>query len=723
MPADSPVSAQKRAPEPAPKPAPRPARQIAFEARELSYDDKKDVVTARGTVVLRSEDSSVRADLVRWDRRAGNIVASGNVRFVNQYGDQIFSQSLSLNDSFETGAMEELLIALRAGGRLAAQSAMRGDNKEIVLKNAAYSACGVIGVETCASPSWRITADRIAYGPGDNRIKFKGAVLELLGARLLPLPGLTIRSDGRAESGLLIPDLRISRSNGLEVSGRYYWRIANNKDLTLGTHLFTGANPLVSAEWRHLTGRGAYQITGYATQSRRISSFTGVPTSKRDLRGYVFANGRFQFDPRWSVTASIRRASDRTFLRRYDISRDDRLRSTVNLERIDDKSYLTIAGWSTQSLRLGTAQREVPLALPAIDYRRLIDTPALGGKIELQANSLNILRREGQDTQRAFASARWDLRKVTGWGQLVTVTALARGDLYHSDGNNLTATAIYRGNPGWQARGIALGALDIEWPFVGEAFGGTQIFKPRVQIVATPNIRNLAVPNEDSRAIDLEDSNLFSLNRFPGYDRFEQGARITYGLDWELHRPNWRIKTSIGQSYRFQNDFAIFPDGTGLSQRVSDVVGRTEVRFRDLVKFTHRFRLDKDNFAVRRNEVDATLGSPRTYLELGYVRLNRDIVNFEDLQDREELRMAGRVAFGRNWSAFGSGVFNLTNRKEDPSLTSDGFEPIRTRLGVAYDDGSLEFGLTWRRDYITAGDAKRGDTFQVVFTLKNLGLR
>src|SRR3546814_8232306 len=83
-------------------------------------------------------------------------------------------------------------------------------------------------------------------------------------------------------------------------------------------------------------------------------------------------------------------------------------------------------------------------------------------------------------------------------------------------------------------------------------FPYTTRFRSRVQLVASPKIRNLAVPNEDSRAVDLEDSNLFALNRFPGYDRVEDGVRITYGLDWELLRPGWRIKSNVGQSYRFE---------------------------------------------------------------------------------------------------------------------------------------------------------------------------
>ena len=284
--------------------------------------------------------------------------------------------------------------------------------------------------------------------------------------------------------------------------------------------------------------------------------------------------------------------------------------------------------------------------------------------------------------------------------------------------------AVLRLVPGQFQRGLATAAVDVKWPLVGQFAGGTQVLTPRFQVVASPHLRNLAVPNEDARAIDLEDSNLFALNRFPGYDRVEDGVRFTYGLDWQFDRPGWRIASTIGQTYRVSSRPTLLPDGTGLSSRVSDVVGRTEVRFRDFVKLTHRFRLDKDNFAVRRNEFDATIGNERTYAEIGYLRLNRDIgAGIEDLADREELRVAGRVAFARYWSLFGSGVFNLTSKNEDPLTTTDGFQPLRTRIGVAYQDECLELALTWRRDFVATGDAQKGNTFQINFALRNLGFR
>jgi LPS-assembly protein len=250
------------------------------------------------------------------------------------------------------------------------------------------------------------------------------------------------------------------------------------------------------------------------------------------------------------------------------------------------------------------------------------------------------------------------------------------------------------------------------------------VLTPRVQLVASPKIRNLAVPNEDARAIDLEDSNLFALNRFPGYDRIEDGVRFTYGLDWQFERPRWRIKTTVGQSVRLSNKPTLLPDGTGISSKTSDIVGRTEVRYRDFINLVHRFRLDKDNLAIRRNEFDATIGDHRTYAEIGYVKLNRDVSDgLEDLQDREELRFAGRVAFKRYWSLFGSAVVNLTDRSEDPKLGSDGFQPLRTRVGAAYEDDCLEIALTWRRDYVATGDARKGNSFQIHFALRNIGFR
>ncbi len=695
---------------------------IVFSADTIDYDSIIDIVTAKGNVVVARDGYTLRADTVVWNRKSGQVTANGNIRSIGPRGDVAYGDSIEVTDSLKDGVVENLLLVLKDGGRLAARSGSR-DGGKLILNQAAYSPCLVERPDGCPKePSWQVKATKVVYDQDKKRVKYDGARIELFGLPLIPLPGLSHPAETKAGSGFLVPNLRFSRNNGVEIEQGYYWRVSENRDLTVSGHVFSKVAPMVHAQFRSFENKGAFQLTGYGTYSNRVSTAAGSVDGSNAFRGYFDGTGRFQLTPNWSASGSIRVATDRTFLRRYDISRDDRLRSNLSLERIDTDSYLAFNGWAVQTLRTGDRQGLQPIALPEIDFRLRLKDPVFGGKVQLQANTLAIGRTDGQDTQRAFGLARWDLRTLTGLGQELTFTTLARGDIYHSDENATTLTALYRGDAGWKVRGVASAAADLRWPFTGQAFGGTQIVTPRIQLVGTHTTGNLSVPNEDARSVDLEDSNLFALNRFPGYDRVEDNFRLTYGVDWSVRRKNVTFDFNIGQSYRLSKQASIFPDGTGLSGKISDVVGRSELRFKDFIKLTHRFRLDKDNLAIRRNEIDATVGSRSTYFQVGYLKLNRDINTIEDLADREEVRLAGRIRVARYWSIFGSTIIDLTSTREAPLTISDGFDPIRHRLGIAYDDDCLSLAVTWRRDYQPTGDARRGNTFLFRLAFRNLGV-
>ena len=304
----------------------------------------------------------------------------------------------------------------------------------------------------------------------------------------------------------------------------------------------------------------------------------------------------------------------------------------------------------------------------------------------------------------------------------MTLTAYSRADLYHTDEGLDTATAVYRGADGWHARGIGALAADVRWPFIGTLFGGVQQIVPRVQIVAEPHTKNIAIPDEDSRAVDLDDTDLFALNRFSGYDRWEDSSRVTYGAEWSYTRPKLEVQANVGQSYRLSEEPTILPDGTGLSDRFSDYVGRVSLKYGSYLEVTERFRLDKDDLHVRRNEIDATFGGRETYLLVGYLRLNRNIdTSIEDLRDRSEIRLGARLKIARYWSIFGSSVVDLTTTHDDPTSLSDGFQAVRNRLGLVYENECISLGITWRRDYDPTGDARRGNTFSLRLALKNVG--
>ena len=697
-----------------------PVEEVEFSADQVTYDSNADVVTASGAVRMKRDGNYLAADQVVWERKTGEVRALGNVVLLTPQGDKLVGDNVLLTDTLRDGTVDNLTVVLESGGRIAATRGRRSGDVT-TLENAIYSPCPVTKATGCPKrPSWAITAAQVIDDPAHDRVRFIGGRLQLFGINLPLLPIFNISRSNEGATGWLVPDISLSTHKGFEVALPYHWQIAPNRDLTLTPHLYTGVLPAIEVKYRQLDRIGAFQVGGLATYGEIENVDPDDTSTRKGFRAYFEANGKAQLDPLWSITSSIRVASDKTLTRRYDITNDDRLRNVVNVERIDPDSYISIAGWAFEGLRADDRQKQIPIALPAVDARFRRNNVA-GGKVEVQANSLSILRIEGQDTQRAFLSAEWDLRRLTPWGQELTLTAYGRGDVYHTDEAGSTVVPIYSGTNGWHTRAIGALAADLKWPFVGPLLGGIQRLVPRMQLVLTPPTANIDIPNEDARSVDLEDSNLFALNRFPGYDRWEDASRVTYGLDWALDRPNLSIESTIGQSYRLVDRPGIFPQGTGLTDRLSDVVGRTSLRYGRLIDLTHRFRVDKDSFAVRRNEIDLTVGTKQTYAQIGYLRLNRNIdPAIEDLRDVEELRFAGRVLFNRYWSIFGATVVDLTDRSEDPLSVADGFEPVRQRLGIQYEDECLQLGVTWRRDYERIGTFRTGSTFAIHLALKGI---
>lgn len=724
--AAAPVAAQDAsAPAPAPAPADelmQPGEVIDFAADEMDYDDTGQIVTARGNVVVQRDGYRLRAQTIVYDRTTGKVTAQGDVLVVDPEGTQAFGDKVEVSESLRDAAIDNLLIVLEDGGRVAARQGRRVDGRS-TLDRAVYSPCAVEGACGPRTPLWRIKAVRVIHDPREGRITYRHAYLDFLGVPIFYLPRLS-HGDGSAKpaAGLLTPDVRIDRVLGLAISAPVYLPLQNQNDLTLTPYIFTNVLPMLGVNYRHLFAAGPIQLSGLLTYGRQFGQDEQGVTQGRgnNARGYLAANGRLQHTSRLRSTFSIRATSDDTFLRRYDINQDDVLRSFYRLENFGSSSYLSVEGWAFQGLRLTDRGGETPIALPLIEYRWRPEAKLLGADFDILANTLAITRPGGEDTQRALAQARLQRTLTTPFGQRVTLTGQVRADAYHVDGAEQARFAAYAGTDGWHGRIIPAGAIDVTWPLGGPALGGVQTLTPRVQLVASPFVDNEDIPNEDARAIDLEDTNLFAINRFPGYDRWEGGARVTYGVGWTLDRPRFRATADVGQSYQLKDAPTLFPDGTGLTSRFSDIVGRTTLKFGRLIDVTHRYRLDHQGLKSRRHEVDLTLGTQRTFAQLAYTRLDRNIA-IEDLRDREEARLAGRVQVARYWSLFGAAIVDLTSRREDPFTDRDGYQPVRHRFGAAYDDECFSFTFSWRRDYVSDRDDRSGNSFLVRVALKNLG--
>ncbi|HET8535305.1 MAG TPA: LPS-assembly protein LptD, partial [Sphingomicrobium sp.] len=326
---------------------------VDFSADQVSYDSDNDVVTASGKVRMSRDGNYLAADLVTWDRKSGEVRAKGDVAVVDPQGDKLIGENVVLTDTLRDGTVDNLLIVLESGGRIAAERGTR-KNGVFALENAAYSPCPVTTGGGCPKqPSWMITAAEVIQDPTTGRVKFRGGRLQLFGITLPLLPIFSVGTNGEGATGFLVPELKISKKNGFEVALPYYWRIAPNRDLSIIPHLYTGTLPAIEARYRELNSLGAFQVGGFLAYSQ-VENADLTPDNERgrELRGYFEANGKFQLNPEWSVTGFTRVATDKTVTRRYDITRDDRLRNSINAERITPDSYISIAGWAFEGLRV-----------------------------------------------------------------------------------------------------------------------------------------------------------------------------------------------------------------------------------------------------------------------------------------------------------------------------------------------------------------------------------
>jgi LPS-assembly protein len=189
-----PVPALAQVPATSPTRAEAPASDevVTFSADRVTYDGDADVVTATGEVRMVRDGNYVAADQVVWDRKSGEVRAIGNVVLLTPQGDKLVGDNVRLTDTLRDGTIDNLMVVLEGGGRIAAGHGTRL-NGVSTLTSAIYSPCPVTSDSGCPKrPSWSITAARVIDDPSKPRIRFEGARLQLFGLNLPLLPVFSI---------------------------------------------------------------------------------------------------------------------------------------------------------------------------------------------------------------------------------------------------------------------------------------------------------------------------------------------------------------------------------------------------------------------------------------------------------------------------------------------------------------------------------------------------
>jgi len=675
-------------------------------ADTVVYNADADRLVAEGDVELSQSGRRLLADRIEYDIPAKRVVASGNIVLVDAEGNAVFAETMDLQDDLRDGFMDQVGLLLADRSRIAAASGRRIDGNRTVLDKVVYSPCEIC--EDGSAPLWQIKADRVVHDQKDQTVAYRNAVFELFGVPIAYLPYF-FHSDPTVDrkTGFLTPRIGTDTKLGFTMETPFFINMAPNRDLTV-TPLFTSKEGvLLGAEFRNLSETGLTELGG---------SFTRTTDSKPDpdghtqqaWRGHAEGSGRYAIDQDRLYGFDLAVASDDTYLQRYNFSSEDVLQNRAYYESFDGPGMFSMDAYAFQGLRDDDDQGLIPVAAPWIRYHVVGDRGPGGSFFFGDASALALTRTEGLDTRRVSGEVGWKLPYVGAYGDLVNITTSLRGDIYSTDGDPQNRAS----ESGHDTVGRIVPSATIEWswPLVGTSHGWSQVVEPIVSATWTGNnVNKRDIPNEDSRVFEFDETNLFEPDRFTGLDKVESGAKISYGLRFDAIGPSaLRISGVVGQSLREGAD-KLFPDGSGLDQKLSDYVGRFDFRPGPNLDLTYRFRLAKDELTFRRNDLSVRFGPPRLRFNLQYLQLSEDLADTA-INERKELVAGLRLQVVDSLAVGAQFRRDLTLER-----------PVTNTFGLLFSNPCMSVLAGFEKNYTRNGELENETRISVRVTLRSLG--
>lgn len=686
--------------------APAYAQQVAdanapatFAADEMTHDKEQSVITARGHVEVNHGERTLLADSISYNQVSDTIRASGNVALHQPTGDIIFADVMEITGDLKNGLIEDLRAVMADRSRFAASQAKLVNDETLTMNRAVYSRCEPCKEDPTRPPLWQLKAVKVVHDRTNKIIEYTDAWLEVAGMPVMYTPYLSFPDPTvKRKSGFLTPRMGGSSSLGFVARTPYFYALDDHSDVTVTPIITSKEVGALAGEYRERFTQGEIESEGSLAYD-----------SNSELFGHIKSKARFDVDRTWRWGADVNRSTSDTYMRRYGFGSEDTLTSQLYLEGFRGNTYTSISTMAFQGLRSDDDSRVTPLVLPTAQFNYQGDPDKYGAYQTLDLNTAMLTREQGADSTRISVRPSWNISHIAPKGDIYKLRATMGLDFFHAQ--DLAAPAA-RGNTynGAALRVYPELAFDWSWPMARRSGSVTEVLEPIAQVVVSPYGGNsYKMANEDSQDFDFNDANVFSANRFTGYDRVESGPRANYGLKWSvLGDGGGSTSFLIGQSYRVKDD-TTFQVGSGLEDNFSDYVGKIHVSPGEHLDLLYRTRIDKDSLDFRRNE----LGISGNYSVLNY---SADYVFFDrqegsEYNGRKEISYSLGSKLSETWRTNFSGVRDLSASGGQRSA----------RLSFVYEDECLTFDTALSRTFYLDREVRPTDAimFRVVF--KTLG--
>ncbi|MET0969039.1 MAG: LPS-assembly protein LptD, partial [Tardiphaga sp.] len=636
-------------------------------------------------------------------------------------GKITYANLLDLSDDYRDGFVDSLRVDTADATRMAATRAERSAGNYTVFQNGVYTACAACKEDPKKPPLWQVKGARIIHDQTEKMMYFEDARIEFFGVPLAYIPYFSTPDPTvKRKTGFLMPGMTQTTNNGFGIETPFYWAIAPDYDATISPRYTTKQGLLLQGEFRQRLMDGAYQIRAYGINQQDRSAYANTVGDK-DFRGGVESKGQFALNDKWVWGWDAVALSDYTFLQDYRLSMyKDPYASFLNLQT-EAVSQLYLTGVGNRSffdartiyyLSFSGNQSQVPVIHPVIDYSNVLANSVLGGEFSYKFNTTSLSRDQAAFTAtktdanglslciptsadtavnraairnscllngvpgtytRVTGEADWRRSYTDSFGQIFTPFAKLRVDAIDASISNQPGVAAMGLTPGdTQAlRVMPTIGLEYRYPFINVEPWGTTTLEPIAQVIIRPNETYAGkLPNEDAQSLNFDASNLFSVDKFSGYDRVEGGSRANVGVQATTQFDHGgSVNLLFGQSYQLfgMNSFAVADItntgvDSGLQNAKSDYVARVNYSPNRTYTFSTRARIDEQTGALSRFEAEGRASFDRWSVSMMYGNYAPQ-VDLGYLTRREGLLGTGSVKLAQNWVVTGGARWDLEANK------------------------------------------------------------
>jgi len=691
---------------------------VDLQADQMNHDEQARTISASGNVMMAQGGRILRADEMDYDLGSDTVHAKGDVVLNEENGDIHLSDEVTYQNKLKNGTVKNLHTTTKDGSRFTAETGTREAGVKTTMEEAMYTPCLPCKANPEKPPLWDLRASEVTHNTEEHRVSYKNARFEVMGVPVAYTPYFS-HSDGtvKQKSGFLAPSAGYKSALGTFAEGRYYWAIAPDQDATMGLMAMTDQDPLATAEYRKRWDHGFLTTSGGVTSSSRTDSTAGQAVHQgAEMRGHVFADGLWDLNDTWRTGLNLKWTSDDQYMRQYDFTNEDVLKNKLYAERFSGRDYATVSMAAYHDTRIRAEPLDQPNVLPEV-YASFKGEPGavplVKGQWSVETSALGLQRGGNeQDLQRVGVGLSWKRRLVSDYGLLTTAEAKLREDVYRTTDRTTATLGSGQSSNVIATRAFPQAHVQTSYPMVRDFEAVQAKIEPVVALTVAPNISNNdRIPNEDSTDVQIDTSNLFEPNRFAGYDRVEDQSRVTYGMRTGLFGYEGSSgEVFVGQSYRLYNDDNPFPQGSGLDQQGSDVVGQITARYKNIYNLDYKIQLANQTFASQRHEIDAGADWNRFRLSGQYL-FAKGLEGTDITESREQVQANAQFYVSKDWRLRTGATQDLG---QSPGLR-------KAYGGIDYLGQCLALSLTGEKNFTSdvSGDSSTEILFRV--GLKNLG--